>query len=83
LLRAGGLFVVTAPMGYAAEWDATVFSDDLVNSGFDGLRRHLVTRTGVMEWHTRAEDVPRRDYVYGTPFPFANDVVVLELRKNA
>jgi hypothetical protein len=34
LLRSDGLFLVTAPMGHAAEWDATVFSDDLASSGF-------------------------------------------------
>lgn len=81
LLRPGGLFVVTAPMGYTPEWDATMFADDLARSGFSELRRHLVSRIGALDWTTQADNVPQCDYEYGRPFPYANHVVVLEIRK--
>lgn len=83
LLRPGGLFVITAPLGYSPEWDATVHGTDLDRSGFSQLRRHRVSRTGPMEWRTFADSMTPGDYAYGRPFPYANHLAVLEIRKNA
>jgi hypothetical protein len=51
LMAEGGKLVVTAPLGYAPEWDRTFYSTTLAEDcGFSGVRRHVLRRAGELRW---------------------------------
>jgi hypothetical protein len=50
LMAKGGKMVVTAPLGYAPEWDVTFYSEALEDCGFSRVSRHLLRRTGELSW---------------------------------
>jgi hypothetical protein len=50
LLAAGGKFIVTAPIGYAPEWDRTFYSDVFEKCNFREVRKYLFTRSSEMIW---------------------------------
>ena len=51
LMAEGGKIVVTAPLGYAPEWDDTFYSKTLDEScGFSRVNRYVLRRTGELSW---------------------------------
>lgn len=50
LLADRGKMVVTAPLGYAPEWDATFYSGDPEKCGFSRVMRYVLRRTGELTW---------------------------------
>ena len=81
LLAPDGLMVITAPLGYATEWDETFFGDTLESYGFKTLKKHLVSRIAEQHWEQQQVIDKRRGYEYGVPYPFANHVSVVEIAK--
>lgn len=50
LLQDGGKFIVTAPIGYAPEWDRTFYSDVFDKCNFRKVRKYLFRRTSELVW---------------------------------
>jgi hypothetical protein len=50
LLRDAGKFIVTAPIGYAAEWDRTFYSDVFDKCNFRSVHKYLFRRKGELVW---------------------------------
>jgi SAM-dependent methyltransferase len=77
LLRPGGKLVLTLPIGYNPELDELIRSDRL------GAEREVyLKRVERVRWTTvgKAEAMPCR---YGTPFPYANAILVADFRPAA
>jgi hypothetical protein len=70
LMAEGGKMVVTAPLGYAPEWDVTFYSKALdEDCGFSRVRRHVLRRAGDLNWQQvhadegrTAADTSRADF---------------------
>ena len=50
LLKDRGRFVVTAPVGYAPEWDKTFYSDVFDDCNFSQVRKYLFRRKSELVW---------------------------------
>jgi hypothetical protein len=78
LMAKGGKMVVTAPLGYTPEWDATFYSGAFETCGFSRVTRHVFRRIGELSWRQvppddgrNAPDTSRSD--------FRNFLSILEL----
>lgn len=72
LLTSGGKIVITVPVGYNPQLDEQIRS-----GGLGASREIYFTRVGRLEWKTAA----KRDALvcrYGSPFPYANAILVAE-----
>lgn len=70
LLRKGGVFVFTIPIGYNGEIDA------LIRAGKLGFERHYLKRINSLnEWRETSEEEAGR-MKYSSPFPFANAIML-------
>lgn len=72
LLKPGGIFVFTVPLGYNSVLDELIAADEL---GCD--RVAYIRRTGQLEWGQCSKNDALR-YRYGRPFPYANCIMVAE-----
>ena len=82
LLRPGGLLVITAPLAYEPVWDQTFRGQELERSGFGSFKRFQFARTGVCQWEeVDPATFPVHRVHYDTPYPYANHLSVLEIRK--
>ena len=79
LLADGGVFVLTAPIGYSDEWDATFYSGELEKLGA-AYRAFGFEKRGELNWHPVDPD---RGLEAGLTrrFPEMGFVVILEFRK--
>ena len=80
LLNKGGRLLITAPLGYTTEWDQTFW---VLNDRFPAVRRCLFLRKGPLEFEQIAVlgSAEKQSYPYGTPWPYANCVSLVELSK--
>lgn len=81
LLTEGGLMVITAPMGYTPEWDATFKSDFVEKYPFKSAKRKLFKRINEEEWIKVDKFSIDDGMKYDTPFPYANYVSIIEFEK--
>ena len=81
LLAPGGLMMITAPLGYTPEWDATWWSETLTRYPFTSLKKRLVSRISEQEWAEVTGFAADREYAYGRPYPYANHVSIFEITK--
>jgi hypothetical protein len=80
LLAEGGKFVLTAPLGYAQEWDETIFSNAFDQCGFTSYRVVVLRRLTELTWEqTQLAAVDRRAFDYSTTL--VNYVSVVEFVK--
>jgi hypothetical protein len=80
LLAEGGKFVLTAPLGYAQEWDETIFSNAFDQCGFTNYRVAVLRRLTELTWEqTQLAEVDRRAFDYSTTL--VNYVSVVEFVK--
>lgn len=59
LMAKGAKMIVTAPLGYAPEWDATFYSETLEDCGFSRISRHVLRRSGELKWEQVGADEGR------------------------
>ncbi|MGZ8845219.1 MAG: hypothetical protein ACXW3C_02035 [Pyrinomonadaceae bacterium] len=69
LLKDRGIFVVTAPIGYAPEWDMTFYSDVFEKCNFSRVRKYLFKRKDEVLWEqTKVEEGRRATPISSIPF---------------
>lgn len=80
LLNEGGIFILSAPVGYTPEWDATLRNNDFIHCGFSRVNLYYYMKTGDMQWR-----VSNLDECLGQALtsyrPYRKCMVVLELVK--
>ncbi len=81
LLADGGVFVLTAPIEYSEEWDATFYSGELEHLGASAYRCFGFEKRGELSWRPVDPDSGRRADRPKRRFPEMGFVVVLEFRK--
>jgi hypothetical protein len=80
LLAEGGRFVLTAPLGYAQEWDETIYSNAFDQCGFARYQITVLRRLTELTWEqTQLAEVDRRTFDYSTTL--VNYVSVVEFLK--
>lgn len=72
MLDQDGLLILTVPIGYNPDLDSMLQSSQLGMS-----RAHFLKRTGFCDW-SEAEPREALESCYGSPFPYANAVAILE-----
>ena len=77
LLNAGGTFVVTAPLGYAVEFDRTFYSDDFTSYGMAKVAQTVFQKTSESTWKQVGAEVGR-SAAYGRPHNGVNFLAVVE-----
>lgn len=80
LLLDGGKFVITAPLGYAVEWDATFYSRTFEECDVSRFRRHVLRKKKESVWE-QVEVTEGKHAVYNHPLPGANYLSVVEFDK--
>jgi len=80
LLAPGGRFVLTAPLGYTQEWDATFWSTDLDEMPVRDVRRYLMVKRSEITWK-QAPVEAGRSARHGAPFHGVNNLSVVEFTK--
>ena len=77
LLADAGHLVLTVPLGYNPALDAMIDDDQLQSD-----RAFFIRRTGRLQWEPTTAEVAL-DCRYGSPFPYANAVMVAEFGRAA
>ena len=77
LLADAGRLVLTVPLGYNPALDAMIADDHLQSD-----RAFFIRRTGRLQWEPTTAEVAL-DCRYGSPFPYANAVMVAEFGRVA
>ena len=72
-----GRLVLTVPLGYNPALDAMIADDQLQSA-----RAFFIRRTGRLQWEPTTAEVAL-DCRYGSPFPYANAVMVAEFGRAA
>jgi hypothetical protein len=80
LLAPGGTFVLTAPLGYTSEWDATFWSTDLDSMPARQVRKYLMVKTSEITWK-QADPEAGRSAKHGEPFAGVNNLSIVEFTK--
>jgi hypothetical protein len=74
--------VITAPMGYTPEWDLTFKSDWIEKYPFKSFKRKIFKRISSEEWVKLKDGFDlNQPMTYDAPFPYANYVSVIEIKK--
>lgn len=81
LLEKDGLMVITAPLGYTPEWDSTFRDGILDKYPFKGFKKQLISRVSEQNWVQTTEFDADNPHAYGTPFPYANHIAIVEISK--
>jgi len=81
LLAEGGIMVITAPLGYTPEWDATFKQDTLDKYPFKEVKKIIVERNSIQSWQQLEKVDMTKNMLYNSPFPYANYVSVFEIHK--
>jgi hypothetical protein len=80
LIKDRGTFIVTAPIGYAPEWDRTFYSDVFDQCNFSSVRKYLFRRSGEIAWE-QAEVEEGRGAAPNSSLPFTEFVSIVEFEK--
>ena len=80
LLKDRGKFVVTAPIGYAPEWDRTFYSNVFDECNFSAVRKYLFRRKSELFWEQANVDDGRGAAPISS-LPFTEFVSVVEFEK--
>jgi hypothetical protein len=80
LLAPGGKFILTAPLGYTPEWDATFWSTDLQSMPVRQIRRYLMVKQSEITWK-QADPEAGRSAKHGEPHPGVNYLSIVEFTK--
>jgi hypothetical protein len=80
LLKERGKFIVTAPIGYAPEWDRTFYSDALDQCNFSTVRKYLFRRKDELVWEEADVDEGRGAARIST-IPLTEFVSIVEFEK--
>ncbi|MHC4617098.1 MAG: hypothetical protein ACYTEQ_05025 [Planctomycetota bacterium] len=80
LLKDGGTFVLTAPLGYAAEWDETLYSDAFGECGFVESKVYIYRKVSDTRWQ-QVDLLEGRKAVHNCPYRGVNYVSVVEFSK--
>lgn len=83
LLKSGGIFIITAPIGYTDEWDQTVFEIGIFEKNFlkvKSVKIYYFRKINEIEWkETDITDAKTGKYNY--PLPQINVLSVVEIKK--
>lgn len=80
LLKDGGRFLVTAPIGYAPEWDQTFYSDAFDKCNFSSVRKYLFRRKSELVWEQAGVE-EGRGAARISSLPFTEFLSIVEFEK--
>ncbi len=80
LLKEGGKFVLTAPLSYTPEWDATFFSDVFNKCNFIGHKAYVFKKISELTWLQIDMDEAKR-IPFNYQLPWVNYLSVVEFWK--
>jgi len=80
LLEDRGKFVITAPLGYTPEWDATFYSNAFEECEFSRYRTYVLRKKTELVWEQVDMEEGKRA-TYGYPLPGVNYLSIVEFDK--